>query len=66
MTLCRFADHRPGLVFWFTDDAAAAKVKYPGTEFKWIEDEEMVESDDPVSMERKKLKEEMDAAVKNA
>jgi hypothetical protein len=56
----------PGLVFWFADNAAAAKVKYPGTEYKWIEDEQMAEGDDPVSMERKKLKEEMDAAVKEA
>lgn len=53
-------------MFWFVDEAAAAKVKYPATEFKWTEDEDMAEGDDLVSMERKKLKEEMDAAVKNA
>ncbi len=54
------------MVFWFADNAAAAKVRYPGTEYKWIEDEQMVEGDDPVAVERKKLKEEMDAAVKEA
>lgn len=54
---------RPGLVFWFADAAAAAKVKYPQTEFKWIESEDMKSEDDPVSIERKKMKEEMDAVV---
>jgi len=27
----------PGLVFWFADAAAAKKVNYPNTAFKWIE-----------------------------
>lgn len=65
-TQWNIAHPSPGLVFWFVDEAAAAKVKYPGTEFKWIDDENMAEGDDPVAMERKKLKEEMDAAVKDA
>ncbi|ORY35632.1 6-phosphogluconolactonase [Naematelia encephala] len=56
----------PGLVFWFVDDAAAAKVKYPKTVFKWINETEMDASDDLVSEERKKMKTEMDAAVKAA
>lgn len=59
------APFSPGLVFWFADSAATAKVKYPQTEFKWIESEDMEREDDPVSLERKKLKEEMDAAVKD-
>jgi 6-phosphogluconolactonase len=54
----------PGLVFWFADEAAAKKVKYPSTEFKWIQEGDLHGSDDPVAMERKKLKQEMDAAVK--
>ncbi|WVQ81901.1 6-phosphogluconolactonase [Cryptococcus sp. DSM 104549] len=53
----------PGLVFWFVDTAASAKVQYPKTEYKWIADEK---DDDPITVERKKMKEEMDAAVKNA
>ena len=53
----------PGLVFWFADAAAAKKVRYPATDFKWIEEDALDGSDDPVGMERKKLKEEMDAAV---
>ena len=56
----------PGLVFWFVDEAAASKVKYPSTEFKWIESEDIQTVEDPVAIERKKLKEEMDAAVKEA
>jgi 6-phosphogluconolactonase len=56
----------PGLVFWFADEAAAKKVKFPSTAYKWIESLDMDGSDDPVAMERKKLKEEMDAAVKDA
>lgn len=56
---------RPGLVFWFADKAAASSVKYPQTEFKWIESENMAGEDDPVALERKKMKEEMDAAVNN-
>lgn len=55
----------PGLVFWFADEAAAKKVNYPKTVFKWIEEEELHHSEDPIAMERKKLKEEMDAAVKD-
>lgn len=54
---------RPGLVFWFADKAATSSVKYPTTEFKWIESENMAGEDDPVGLERKKMKEEMDAAV---
>lgn len=53
----------PGVVFWFTDKAASAKVKYPDTDFKWIESEDMTESEDAVGAERRKLKEEMDAVV---
>ncbi|ORX38570.1 6-phosphogluconolactonase [Kockovaella imperatae] len=56
----------PGLVFWFVDQAAAAKVKFPNTEYKWIEEDVIADVDDPVAEERKKLKEEMDAAVKAA
>ena len=55
---------RPGLVFWFADAAAAGKVQYPHTEYKWIEEDALSSSEDPIGMERKKLKEEMDAAVK--
>jgi len=55
----------PGLVFWFVDAAAAAKIVYPATEYKWIEDQDMHESEDAVSAERKKMKAEMDAAVKS-
>ena len=57
---------RPGLVFWFADAAASAKVKYPQTEFKWIGSDDMESEDDPVSLERKRLKEGMDAAVEEA
>jgi 6-phosphogluconolactonase len=57
---------RPGLVFWFTDKAAARKVQYPQTEYKWIDAEEIEESEDPIAAERRKMKEEMDAAVKAA
>ncbi|ODN78805.1 6-phosphogluconolactonase [Cryptococcus amylolentus CBS 6039] len=53
----------PGLVFWFVDNAAAAKVAYPKTEYKWISD---TNEDDPITVERKKMKSEMDAAVKQA
>jgi len=56
---------RPGLVFWFADKAAATAVKYPQTEFKWIESENMAGEEDPVAAERRKMKEEMDAAVNN-
>jgi hypothetical protein len=52
-------------VFWFADKAATSSVKYPQTEFKWIESENMAGEDDPVGLERKKMKEEMDAAVNN-
>lgn len=52
-------------MFWFADKAAASSVKYPQTEFKWIEAENMAGEDDPVALERKKMKEEMDAAVKD-
>ena len=54
----------PGLVFWFADAAAAKKVQYPHTEYKWIEENDLEASDDPIGVERKKLKHEMDAAVK--
>jgi len=57
------ANSSPGLVFWFADKAATSSVKYPLTEFKWIESENMAGEDDPVGLERKKMKEEMDAAV---
>jgi 6-phosphogluconolactonase len=57
---------RPGLVFWFADEAAAAKVVYPKTVFKWIESGDMNVEDDLIAGERKKLKEQMDAAVKAA
>ncbi|WWC71623.1 6-phosphogluconolactonase [Kwoniella pini CBS 10737] len=53
----------PGLVFWFVDNAAAAGVKYPKTEYKWIE---KATDDDLITGERKRLKEEMDAAVEAA
>ncbi|TYJ52595.1 6-phosphogluconolactonase [Cryptococcus floricola] len=53
----------PGLVFWFVDNAAAAKVVYPKTEYKWISGNN---EDDPITVERKKMKSEMDAAVKQA
>ncbi|WRT68319.1 6-phosphogluconolactonase [Kwoniella shivajii] len=53
----------PGLVFWFVDDAAAAKLKYPKTEYKWID---QATDDDPISLERQKMKKEMDAAVEAA
>jgi 6-phosphogluconolactonase len=53
----------PGVVFWFTDKAASAKCKYPETDFKWIESEDMNASEDAVAAERRKLKEEMDAVV---
>lgn len=56
--------YRPGLVFWFADEAAAKKVKFPSTEYKWIEENDLYGSDDPLAMERKKLKAEMDGAVK--
>ena len=55
----------PGLVFWFADNAAAAKVKYPQTVYKWIEEEQLENSEDPIALERRRLKEEMDAAVKD-
>lgn len=55
--------YRPGLVFWFVDQAAAAKIKYPSTEYKWIEDRDMTEAEDAVAAERKKMKADMDAAV---
>ena len=63
---CGLADARcsPGLVFWFADEAAAGKVRFPSTQYKWIEGNVIAETDDPVAEERKKLKEEMDAAVK--
>ncbi|WVQ99952.1 6-phosphogluconolactonase [Kwoniella sp. CBS 9459] len=53
----------PGLVFWFVDEAAAGRVQYPKTEYKWIE---KASDDDPITMERKKMKSEMDAAVAEA
>ncbi|KAL7423842.1 suppressor of los1-1 [Cryptotrichosporon argae] len=53
----------PGLVFWFADHAAAGKVVYPKTEFKWIEHEDLSAAEDAVALERKKNKEEMDAVV---
>jgi len=42
----------PGLVFWFADEAAAKKVKYPSTEFKWIQEGDLHGSDDPVARGR--------------
>ncbi|RSH88676.1 suppressor of los1-1 [Saitozyma podzolica] len=56
----------PGLVFWFTDKAAAGKVVYPQTEYKWIQQERINESEDPIGAERRKMKAEMDAAVEAA
>ncbi|KAK4684990.1 6-phosphogluconolactonase, partial [Tremellales sp. Uapishka_1] len=56
----------PGLVFWFADEAAAAKVEFPKTVFKWIEAASMNEAEDEVAKERKKNKQEMDAAVLKA
>ncbi|WVQ74890.1 6-phosphogluconolactonase [Cryptococcus sp. DSM 104548] len=53
----------PGLVFWFVDNAAAGKVVYPKTEYKWITENN---EDDLIAVERKKMKSEMDAAVKQA
>ncbi|WVN90246.1 6-phosphogluconolactonase [Cryptococcus depauperatus CBS 7841] len=53
----------PGLVFWFVDHAAAARVQYPKTEYKWIANST---DDDPITVQRKKMKSEMDAAVKEA
>lgn len=53
-------------MFWFADEAAAKKVKYPHTEYKWIDEHVLASSDDPVAEERRKMKAEMDAAVKNA
>ncbi|KAK8854825.1 6-phosphogluconolactonase [Kwoniella newhampshirensis] len=53
----------PGLVFWFVDQAAAGKVQFPKTEYKWIE---RATDDDPITTERKKMKVEMDAAVAEA
>jgi len=60
---CSHLTIRPGLVFWFADKAATSAVKYPLTEFKWIGSENMAGEDDPVGLERKKMKEEMDAVV---
>ncbi|KAK6910552.1 6-phosphogluconolactonase [Kwoniella mangroviensis CBS 10435] len=53
----------PGLVFWFVDHAASGKVQYPKTEYKWIQ---KATDDDLITTERKRLKEEMDAAVEAA
>lgn len=53
-------------MFWFTDKAAAGKVVYPQTEYKWIQQEGINESEDPIGAERRKMKAEMDAAVEAA
>ncbi|KAJ9110661.1 hypothetical protein QFC19_001490 [Naganishia cerealis] len=42
----------PGLVFWFADDAAAKKVNYPNTAFKWIEDRSDAEEAQRIAKER--------------
>ncbi|OWT39060.1 6-phosphogluconolactonase [Cryptococcus neoformans Bt1] len=57
----RVRPNSPGLVFWFVDASASAKVQYPKTEYKWIQ---AAGEDDPIAVERKKMKSEMDAAVK--
>ncbi|EIW67272.1 6-phosphogluconolactonase [Tremella mesenterica] len=52
----------PGLVFWFVNEIAAVKVKFPKTAYKWLDDDKP--GNDPIALEREKLKKEMDEAVK--